>query len=199
MPRTLGFVFFAVLPFFWVSCSKKAVPRSEITRGVPNNDSFQPLIEFGEEQNLVSPSGSAIAGKLGTPDLLIPRDASDQIFADSRNTIRPFEPVYFDFDQYIMKEEERSKVLRMASFLQQNRDARLLIEGYCDWKGTPAYNKALGERRAHSIKDYLIELGADGRRIDTLSIGDESSIPNAVSTQSQLDRRAEFIISRGNE
>ena len=97
-----------------------------------------------------------------------------------------------------MQEKERSKVISVASFLQQNRSARLLIEGYCDWKGTPTYNKSLGERRAHSIKDYLVELGTDPNRIDTLSIGDETAIPQALANEASLDRRAEFVISKGD-
>ena len=72
----------------------------------------------------------------------------------------------------------------------------LLIEGYCDWKGTSAYNKSLGERRANSVKEYLVELGSDPRRIDTLSIGDEHAIPEAMSDQASLDRRAEFVIAK---
>jgi len=86
----------------------------------------------------------------------------------------------------------------LAGFLAENRDARLLIEGYCDWKGTPAYNKSLGERRANTIMQYLVELGADPRRIDTLSIGDEAAIPQALENQTRLDRRAEFVIYKGN-
>ena len=198
MPGNLALFSLFFFSFFWTSCSKRAIPHNEITRGVPNDDSFQPLIEAGEEQNLISPSGTSIRGKLGTPDLLSPRDSVDFTFSDPLNNIRPFEPVYFDFDQYVMQEQERSKVISVASFLQQNRSARLLIEGYCDWKGTPAYNKSLGERRAHSIKDYLVELGADPERIDTLSIGDETAIPQALANQASLDRRAEFVISKGN-
>ena len=198
MPGNLALFSLFLFSFFWTSCSKRAIPHNEITRGVPNDDSFQPLIESGEEQNLFSPSGTSIRGKLGTPDLLSPRDSVDFTFSNPLNNIRPFEPVYFDFDQYVMQEQERSKVISVASFLQQNRSARLLIEGYCDWKGTPAYNKSLGERRAHSIKDYLVELGADPERIDTLSIGDETAIPQALANQASLDRRAEFVISKGN-
>jgi peptidoglycan-associated lipoprotein len=89
-------------------------------------------------------------------------------------------------------------VIELAGFLAENRDARLLIEGYCDWKGTPAYNKSLGERRANTIMQYLIELGSDPRRIDTLSIGDEAAIPQALENQTRLDRRAEFVIYKGN-
>ena len=198
MPRFLGFLLVSSFTFFFPSCWKKVTPKSEISRGVPNSDPAIPVIEFGEEQNLYSPSGSPLAGNLGTADLLIPRDASDQAFSDPSNTIRPFDPVYFDFDQYIMKQEERKKVIGIATFLQQNQNARLLIEGYCDWKGTPSYNKALGERRANSVKEYLIELGTDPDRIDTLSIGDELAIPEAFAFQSKIDRRAEFVISKTN-
>ena len=114
------------------------------------------------------------------------------------NSIRPFEAVYFDFDQFNLAPNQREKVIELAEFLAENRSARLLIEGYCDWKGTPAYNKSLGERRANSVKEYLIELGADYRRIDTVSIGDEQAIPEALSGQASLDRRAEFVITKGD-
>jgi len=197
MPCRLGFYGIFIFCCFAFSCSKRAVPKSELSRGKANNNSFPALTEFGEEKNLVSPSGQAIEGTLGTPDLLMARDDNALIFADTGNTVRPFEPVYFDFDQYVMKESEREKVIQLAQFMIRNRDARLLIEGYCDWKGTPAYNKSLGERRAQSVRTYLMELGADPQRIDTLSIGDETAIPSELSSETRLDRRAEFILSKG--
>ena len=70
--------------------------------------------------------------------------------------------------------QAREKLSEIAAFLKDNPKARLLIEGYCDWKGTPAYNKSLGDRRATTVKSYLSDLGADQSRIDTVSIGDES-------------------------
>jgi peptidoglycan-associated lipoprotein len=82
--------------------------------------------------------------------------------------------------------------------MQSNVNARLLIEGYCDWKGTPEYNKSLGDRRATTVKNYLIELGGDSNRIDTVSIGDETAIPNADNTQARLDRRAAFVVTKGS-
>ena len=156
------------------------------------------ILDRGIEQNLVSPVGQPVAGLLGTPDLLQPRNPDHELFSDPGNSIRPFEAVYFDFDQFNLSPEERGKVIELAGFLAENRDARLLIEGYCDWKGTPAYNKSLGERRANTIMQYLVELGADPRRIDTLSIGDEAAIPQALENQTRLDRRAEFVIYKGN-
>jgi peptidoglycan-associated lipoprotein len=131
-------------------------------------------------------------------DLLQPRDAALEGFSDPLNTIRPFDAVLFGFDQYNLSAEERPKLQEIAEFMQSNVNARLLIEGYCDWKGTPEYNKSLGDRRATTVKNYLIELGSDSDRIDTVSIGDETAIPNADNTQARLDRRAAFVVTKGS-
>ena len=198
MFRTSGHFGLAFLLVWLAGCSRSVVPKSEISRSPDTNDPSGLLLDRGEEQNLVSPIGEPIPGLLGTPDLLLPRNPEHESFMEPGNSIRPFEAVYFDFDQFNLAPDQRGKVIELAEFLAENRDARLLIEGYCDWKGTAAYNKALGERRANSIKEYLVELGADPRRIDTLSIGDEHAIPEAMADQASLDRRAEFVIAKGD-
>ena len=198
MLRFPGLFGLALLLAWTAGCSRTAVPKSELSRSAPVGDLSGMILDRGIEQNLVSPVGQPVAGLLGTPDLLQPRNPEHELFSDPGNSIRPFEAVYFDFDQFNLSPEERGKVIELAGFLAENRDARLLIEGYCDWKGTPAYNKSLGERRANTIMQYLIELGSDPRRIDTLSIGDEAAIPQALENQTRLDRRAEFVIYKGN-
>ena len=198
MLRFPGLFGLALLLAWTAGCSRTAVPKSELSRSSPAADLGGTVSDRGVEQNLVSPVGQPVAGILGTPDLLQPRNPDHELFSDPGNSIRPFEAVYFDFDQFNLSPEERGKVIELAGFLAENRDARLLIEGYCDWKGTPAYNKSLGERRANTIMQYLIELGSDPRRIDTLSIGDEAAIPQALENQTRLDRRAEFVIYKGN-
>lgn len=198
MFRTLGHLGLAFLFIGLAGCSRTAVPKSEISRSPETNDPSSLLLDRGEEQNLISPIGKPIAGLLGTPDLLLPRNPDHENFMEPGNSIRPFEAVYFDFDQFNLAPDQRGKVIELAEFLAENREARLLIEGYCDWKGTSAYNKSLGERRANSVKEYLVELGADPLRIDTLSIGDEHAIPEALANQATLDRRAEFVIAKGD-
>jgi len=198
MLRFPGLFGLALLLAWTAGCSRTAVPKSELSRSSLAADLGGTVSDRGVEQNLVSPVGQPVAGLLGTPDLLQPRNPDHELFSDPGNSIRPFEAVYFDFDQFNLSPEERGKVIELAGFLAENRDARLLIEGYCDWKGTPAYNKSLGERRANTIMQYLVELGADPRRIDTLSIGDEAAIPQALENQTRLDRRAEFVIYKGN-
>lgn len=192
---------------FWLSlallgsCAKKVEPDTTLNRsteGDSNSEFADPSRGFNADEEL-SPVGSALDGNLlGGDDLLSPRDPGLDAFNDPLNVIRPFDPVYFGFDQYNIVASEREKLVEIASFILENPRARLLIEGYCDWKGTPAYNKALGERRATTVKDYLIELGADRLRIETVSIGDETAIPNADGPQAKLDRRASFVVTKGD-
>ena len=54
------------------------------------------------------------------------------------------------------------------------------------------YNKSLGDRRATTVKEYLIELGCEANRIEVISLGDELAIPDADSEQSRLDQKSHF-------
>ena len=184
------------------SCSKKAAPESTLNRGVEEVDTSgftDPSRDSNIADNDFSPAGSVLdSNQLGFDDPLSPRDPALEAFSDPLNVIRPFDAVFFGFDQYNIVADERTKLVEIAEFIISNPEARILIEGYCDWKGTPAYNKALGERRANSVKEYLVELGADIRRIETVSIGDESAIPDADGTQAKLDRRASFVVTKGD-
>ena len=180
------------------SCSKKIDPDTSLIRNKGSDiDSTTGVGSF----NTGTGDDFSIAGDplLGiNDDLLAPRGNALDAFSDPLNTIRPFEPVYFGFDQYNINASERDKLTEIATFLKDNPKARLLVEGYCDWKGTPAYNKSLGDRRATTVKSYLTDLGADQSRIETVSIGDESAIPNADGEQAKLDRRAAFVVTKGS-
>ena len=190
-------VFLLLSILLFSSCSKKIDPDTSLIRNKGSDiDSTTGVGGF----NTGTGDDFSIAGDplLGiNDDLLAPRGNALDAFSDPLNTIRPFEPVYFGFDQYNINASERDKLTEIASFLKDNPKARLLVEGYCDWKGTPAYNKSLGDRRATTVKSYLTDLGADQSRIDTVSIGDESAIPNADGEQAKLDRRAAFVVTKG--
>lgn len=190
-------VFLLLSILLFSSCSKKIDPDTSLIRNKGSDiDSTTGVGGF----NTGTGDDFSIAGDplLGiNDDLLAPRGNALDAFSDPLNTIRPFEPVYFGFDQYNINSSERDKLTEIASFLKDNPKARLLVEGYCDWKGTPAYNKSLGDRRATTVKSYLTDLGADQSRIETVSIGDESAIPNADGEQAKLDRRAAFVVTKG--
>ena len=191
-------VFLLLSILLFSSCSKKIDPDTSLIRNKGSDiDSTTGVGGF----NSGTGDDFSIAGDplLGiNDDLLAPRGNALDAFSDPLNTIRPFEPVYFGFDQYNINASERDKLTEIATFLKDNPKARLLVEGYCDWKGTPAYNKSLGDRRATTVKSYLTDLGADQSRIETVSIGDESAIPNADGEQAKLDRRAAFVVTKGS-
>lgn len=102
--------------------------------------------------------------------------------------------VYFGFDSSAVGASERGKLQEAANHLMDNPSEALLLEGHCDWYGTTEYNLALGDRRANSAHDYLVTLGVDSSRIDTLSKGSLESTSGLSKTESSQDRRADVII-----
>ncbi|SPQ02040.1 hypothetical protein NBG4_880003 [Candidatus Sulfobium mesophilum] len=67
-----------------------------------------------------------------------------------------------DFDMYAIRNDERPKVRELADTLRKNSSLKVIIEGYCDDRGTNEYNLALGDRRANAAKDFLLSLGVPG-------------------------------------
>ena len=81
--------------------------------------------------------------------------------------------VFFDYDSYEIRQDAQDTLKKQAGWLQQYRQYTVTIEGHCDERGTREYNLALGERRANSVKNYLVALGVDANRIQTISYGKE--------------------------
>ncbi len=81
--------------------------------------------------------------------------------------------VHFGFDKSNLQSEARAILDRQAEWLMQYIGYSVTVEGHCDERGTREYNLALGERRAASVKSYLVALGVDPGRISTLSYGKE--------------------------
>lgn len=181
------------------SCSKNKGLAPEDTALIKGTDrgtfigSPDDLAALNEPEDL-SPLGTAITGEDGENGLL-PQDDS-WLKPDWGTAERPFDPIFFGFDQYNVGAEERAKLQDIASFMNDNPGAKILVEGYCDWKGTPAYNKSLGDRRATSVRDYLIDLGIERSRVEILSMGDELATPDADATTAGLERKAQLIVLR---
>jgi peptidoglycan-associated lipoprotein len=84
--------------------------------------------------------------------------------------------VYFDYDSYEIRSDAQTTLQKQAAWLQQYANFTILIEGHCDERGTREYNLALGERRANAVKNYLVALGLDANRVQTISYGKERPI-----------------------
>jgi peptidoglycan-associated lipoprotein len=81
--------------------------------------------------------------------------------------------VFFDYDSIDLRPEARATLEAQARWLGQYSNLNVTIEGHADERGTREYNLALGERRANAVKNYLVALGVDGSRINTISYGKE--------------------------
>lgn len=81
--------------------------------------------------------------------------------------------VYFGYDRYDLSSDARSALQAQAAWLQKNATVKVTVEGHCDERGTREYNLALGDRRANSVKNYLVALGVDPSRVNTVSYGKE--------------------------
>jgi peptidoglycan-associated lipoprotein len=95
-----------------------------------------------------------------------------QRFADEARMFES-EDIYFDFDKSNLKPESKAILRKRASWLRNNMSSSIRIEGHCDERGSNEYNLALGERRAHAAKQFLMALGISGDRILTISYGEE--------------------------
>ena len=105
--------------------------------------------------------------------------------------------IYFDFDKSDLRPESQAQLAKNADWLKANPTYKATIEGHCDERGTNEYNLALGERRANAAKDYLVSLGVDASRLETISYGEEHPVCTE-STEScwQRNRRAQQPPSR---
>ncbi len=115
---------------------------------------------------------------------------------DSQTEMRAvFQNVLFDYDDFSLRPDAKKIINGIAEWLIQNPSTHILIEGHCDERGTSDYNLALGERRAKSVKKYLVQLSVSQKRISTISYGDERPLdPAHNETAWTKNRRAHFLI-----
>jgi peptidoglycan-associated lipoprotein len=105
--------------------------------------------------------------------------------------------IHFKFDQYDLDDNSRAVLQKNAEYLNNNPNLHVEVQGHCDERGTNNYNIALGERRAHSTKKYLVAQGVNSRNVHVISYGEEK--PFCFSSGEvcwQENRRAHFMVSK---
>lgn len=139
--------------------------------------------------------GSGVDGDFvtGTP---LPDREEGVSFLGSNVDRSKFEPVYFGFDSSDVSASERGKVEQVAAFQREN-GGTVIIAGFTDERGTPEYNRGLGERRALAVREAVIRAGGDGSRLQTVSFGAEMPAADGSSEAAYAkNRRAEFGVVR---
>lgn len=127
-----------------------------------------------------------------------PKNAATKPVAISEGrTDAPMLPVYFDFDKSNIRANQQARIEKNASFLKNNPQVTIQVQGNCDERGTNEYNMALGERRAMSAKKYLVNLGIAGNRITTISFGEEKPLALGHNEHAWAqNRRDDFVFTK---
>jgi peptidoglycan-associated lipoprotein len=103
--------------------------------------------------------------------------------------------INYEFDRYELGEDAKKTLDDLGQALKAHPGFAVLIEGHADERGTIEYNLALGDRRAQAAKDYLVALGIDPARIDTISYGEQRPLEAAHDELAwAINRRAHFVV-----
>jgi len=108
------------------------------------------------------------------------------------------ETAYFDFDSAAIRSDMRPVLQGNVSKIGANASWKMVVvEGHCDERGSEEYNLALGERRANTVKQYLVDSGVSGGKIDTVSFGEaKAAVQGHDESAWKWNRRAEFVVNK---
>ncbi|MBV9464455.1 MAG: peptidoglycan-associated lipoprotein Pal [Verrucomicrobiae bacterium] len=106
-----------------------------------------------------------------------------------------FAPIHFAFDSANVQSKDHGTLQHVASYLRNNPNAKIVIEGNTDNRGTAEYNRSLGQRRAQAAREVLAREGVSPERLSTVSYGEDkpASSGNSESAWAQ-NRRDEFVV-----
>ncbi len=139
--------------------------------------------------------GASTAGAGGT---VVGGTATGQpAHRDPANVLSQKRSIYFDFDEYVVKDQYRAVVEAHAKYLQGNRTLRVTLQGNTDERGTREYNIALGQRRADAVKKLMLLLGATDVQIETVSFGKEKPRREGHDETSWAENRRVDIVYAG--
>jgi peptidoglycan-associated lipoprotein len=169
-----GLAVLAVFGLLAVGCSSDDGPEAAGVGGSSQGGAFgESIVDDGMGGSIAgrSPEGMAEARRLG------------------------LRTVYFDYDQSSLRQDGRETLRHNYDVLRQRTDVRVELQGNCDERGSSEYNFALGERRAHAVRDYLVQLGVPPSQLTTVSFGEENaSVSGHGESAWAKNRRVDFAV-----
>ncbi len=142
----------SLLVFFLVACSTTPKDTAD-SSGSGSSSSSSTVSSSGSDET----SDSASIEPGSQEDLIV--NVGDRVF--------------FNYDSFELDSDAQELLQDQVAWLKQHSGVSVIIEGHCDERGTREYNLALGEKRAQSVKNYLIGLGISSDRVSTISYGKE--------------------------
>ena len=179
-----------VMTVLWLqaACARQPAPVApEISPPPPPSTSNTPP---------PSPSPPPPAPPPVVPTELTPDDEFASRSLEEINRESPLFPAFFVLDSSALDDRARQVLEANAEVLGQYPSWLVTIEGHCDERGTAEYNLGLGERRALTAQQYLVELGVAAERMRTVSYGKEFPFdPEHNDIAWAANRRAHFVIT----
>lgn len=126
-----------------------------------------------------------------------PQTSGTALDANLSSGILKQRSVFFDYDSNLVKEEFRPLVAAHAQYLVRNKNAKMIIQGNTDERGSREYNLALGQRRADAVKQMMTVLGADGQRVESVSFGEEKPRAQGATEAAFAENRRADIVYQG--
>ena len=179
-------------------CSKKPVPSytSHAGHNAPEGRELTAARQGTISEETMNGEEPLDAGgqDLGSLDMNSDQNSDEYKKTYGRSSME-MQPVYFDFDQASIRDDQIPRLEHNGDYLKNNPAVKLVIEGNTDERGTNEYNLALAERRAINAKTYLVELGVDGSRIRTVSYGEERPLFTGHTEDDWArNRRDDFVL-----
>lgn len=172
------------------ACGGKKAPES------PQPVPAQPEVAAPATQTAPAPKPQPAREPLPVPPQPMADDRVSSKSLDDLNRDSPLKPIFFGLDSAELDEASQKIVQANAGVLRANATWVVTVEGHSDERGTAEYNLALAERRAASVKDYLVSLGIPADRVRVVSYGKEFPFdPGHDEAAWAKNRRGHFVVT----
>jgi peptidoglycan-associated lipoprotein len=186
-------IFVAVLLLVSYGCASKTVQPTQRAQGVSAGD--QAGSDQEEARKRKEREARVIEEDLARARQERERQERERLLQEKMRA--PVTDIYFDYDSSAVKPEDLPKLKEVSDWLKANREVSVMVEGHCDERGAIEYNLALGQKRAEVVKNHLLKLGVDDKRIRTISYGKEMPAdPGHTEEAWAKNRRVHFKIDQ---
>ena len=171
------------------------VPSSGVKTVTPTESTSYHLVVRGDGGSAdatarvtVTPAQTAVA---------VPNDLTSSNLTEDEQFRANVQDIFFDYDSYEVRSDAAPLLSKAAAYLAQKPNIKVIIGGYCDERGSNEYNITLGQSRANSVKQALVQAGVADNRLRVVSYGKEKPFCTESTEECwQQNRRAGFSIDR---
>jgi len=179
-------------------CNKKVAlqpppPQPQPTATASNENNSRGLTNRTPPETTPAPPAAADVSRY--PDKAT-RDRIDTLLARISDA-------YFDYDKHTLRPDAvktlQADATELRDILKQYPDYKLVVEGHCDERGSDEYNLGLGDARANSAKDFLVQVGIPSQQMSVVSYGKERPICTEHDEACWQKNRRVHIVAAANQ